>query len=683
MVEQYSEKGTGYTSTRRLRVTVAFPPHAEEQGPIADLAVHRYQLRDGLSELFDLTLQVISTDPALDLHKVVGETAKVNFLLEPEGGQPHVEGMVIGVRQLSDPLVQTSASDTYKDGSKTSTYYELTLAPPLWLLTRRTDHRIFEAMSAVEIVKKVLEEYGGRVAAPGGSVSPSKRRYTVQYGETDYDFIARILAEEGITWYFDHQNQSKWVLLDQTPQNTSKAGGKTPFIPQANLSAPGGWVFNVTVAAHMDTSASHVRDYNYKKASFQLDKDGKPVDGLFTHEEKLEAYRFEVGKFNTDGEGQKRADDLLHALRAQARTFTFEANFTRGPGQRIEISDHPRSDCNGEFVVVRVRSILDDGGGSPNDPVTHLHLLECVPLATPFVPPRRPKPRIHGTHTAFVVAPADGSITHPADPQDDDEAGGADPYGRVRVQFRWARKGGATRWVRVSQAWAGSGYGFFALPREGDEVVISYLDGDPDQPLVTGRVHNSERRNPIRTEDAKKPIAAWRSQTLGKDEQGYNEVLMDDSKGEERLNLHAQRDYTRVVEHDSTVYVKHNDFLTVDWNKTDKIKRAYSMSAGSITLSTGPYTLYARMIKEIAKEWMLLKAHDLVNVDSDTQVSVKAPEVALLGDSAVFVKGGAVTITGGKIVLESGGSKITIQDSGIDIESSGPVNVKGAPINLN
>src|SRR5262245_40621599 len=120
MVEQFSEKGSGYTSTRRLRVTVEFPPHAEDQGPIADLAVHRYQLRDGLSEIFDLTVQLISTDPALDLHKVIGEAAKVSFLLEPEGGQPHVEGMVIGVRQLSDPLVQTSASDRYKDGSKTS-----------------------------------------------------------------------------------------------------------------------------------------------------------------------------------------------------------------------------------------------------------------------------------------------------------------------------------------------------------------------------------------------------------------------------------------------------------------------------------------------------------------------------------------------------------------------------------
>ena len=639
MVESARDDKGAYTSTRRLRVAVEFPG-GENQEPIADLAVHRYELRDGLSEIFDLTLQIISTDPALSIPSVIGKPARVNFLLQPEGGQPHVEGMVIGVRQLSDPLVQTSAGEAYKDGSKTSTIYELTIVPSLWLTTRRTDHRIFEAMSAVEIVKKVLEEYGGRIPAPKGEVSSPKRRYTVQYGETDYDFIARILAEDGITWYFDHQEKSEWTLLDETPQRSRKATASTPFIPETTLNPTGGYFFNVTVSAHLDTSASHVRDYSYKKVSFSFDKDGKAPEGLFTSEEKLEAYRFEVGKFNTDAEGQRLADDLLRGLRAEARSFTVEANFTRGPGQQIELHDHPRSDCNGTFLVVRVRAVLDDGGGLPGDPVTHVHILECIPIDTPFVPARKPKPRIHGTHTAFVIAPADGSVTHPGDDQDQEEQGGADPYGRVRVQFRWSRKGGATRWVRISQAWAGSGYGFFALPREGDEVVISYLDGDPDQPLVTGRVHNSERRNPIRTEDTKKPIAVWRSQTLGKDEQGYNEVLMDDSKGEERLNLHAQRDYTRIVEHDSTVYVKHNDFLTVDWNKTDKIKKAYSMTAGSVTISTGPYLLQARTIKQLAKEFVFIKAGDYITLEC--------------GASTVKILPGEIQITSPHITLKAG-----------------------------
>jgi type VI secretion system secreted protein VgrG len=238
--------------------------------------------------------------------------------------------------------------------------------------------------------------------------------------------------------------------------------------------------------------------------------------------------------------------------------------------------------------------------------------------------------------------------------------------------------------VRVSQAWAGSGYGFFALPREGDEVVISYLDGDPDQPLVTGRVHNSERRNPIRTEDAKKPIAVWRSQTLGKDEQGYNEVLMDDSKGEERLNLHAQRDYTRIVEHDSTVYVKHNDFLTVDWNKTDKIKRAYSMSAGSVTIGCGPYDLRAKSVFIDSRTFIIAHAKGNIGIQGKGDIVIDA--------------GGETAVQGAKIIIQNLGNSITIDDSGIKIkckkltiesegvahvQSNAEVTIKGTTINLN
>jgi len=408
-----------------------------------------------------------------------------------------------------------------------------------------------------------------------------------------------------------------------------------------------------------------VRDYDYEKANNPLQAKKPTPRGTsgptFESEGKLEAYSFEVGKWTTQADGDARAAHLLDALRARARTFTMEANFNQGPGTGIKLGGHPRPDCNGTFVIVRSRLIEDDGAAPAGDPVTNWHLLECLRVDVPFLPTPWPRQRIHASHTAVVVGGEDGDIV-------------SDKLGRVQVEFKWDRDKTASRWVRVSQAWAGSQFGFFALPRVGDEVVISYLDGDPDQPLVVGRVHNSGRQTTVDPTGKDRTVSTWKSQSLHKPS-GFNEVLMDDATDKERLELHAEKDYKRTVEHDSVLIVKHDEWLTVEHNKTDKIKRAYSMSAGSITLSTGPYTLRARDIKELAQETFLMEAGNWIDAH--------APLIQVRGDSSVHITGGSVFIEGGKIVLKSGGSKITIEDSGITIESSGPVNVKGSVINLN
>jgi type VI secretion system secreted protein VgrG len=622
-----------------LNVTLSFPDSAGA-GPISGIVVHRYQLRDALSELFELTLQIASTDPALDLHAVVGETLVVHFTDEPGDGQPTVAGLVRGVRQLSSGATSGAA--------QSASNYEIDVVPPLWLATRRRDHRIFEHKSAIGIVQEIVQGYDGRIPAPiVRAKAPPEREYVVQYGETDHDFMARILADEGITWFFDHESQGAWTLLDDTTTETTRAGADTLFIAQTDLLTPVPHVFNVTVAARIETSASHTRDFNYENVKAPLDADGElpragagrgDVDGLFQKEAKLEAYVFEVGKYTTEPAGKKRATDLLEALRARGRTYTMEANFTRGPGARIKLAGHPRNDCNGEFVVVRARIIEDDGAAPAGDPVTNLHLLECVPLGAPFLPVPWPKPRIHASQTAFVVGGDDGEIV-------------SDTMGRVKVQFTWDRKSTATRFVRVSQAWAGSRLGFFALPRVGDEVVVTYLDGDPDQPLVVGRVHDNLRQTPINPTGETRTISTWKSQSLNKPS-GFNEVLMDDATDKERLELHAEKDYKRTVEHDSRIFVKHDDFLTVDYNKTDWIKRAYSMTAGSITLSTGPYLLTATTVKQLAKEFVYIKAGDYIMLECGASsiqifpgnILIKSPMIEVDGGSHLLMHAGKIDL---------------------------------------
>lgn len=331
---------------------------------------------------------------------------------------------------------------------------------------------------------------------------------------------------------------------------------------------------------------------------------------------------------------------------------------------RITVSGHPRAEVNKQLLVFRANFVAQDATSS--------HQIECIDRDTPFRPRYIPPPRIIGTQTARVVPETEGKEID------------ANARGEVVVRFLWDRRAtsvNTSRRVRVSQAWAGQDYGLVCLPRVGDEVVVDFLDGDPDEPIVVGRLHNGVNVRP-HSALAEQTVSVWRSKSSpGGD--GYNEVLLDDKAGAERLDLRAQHDYRREVLHDSVLIVKHDEWLTVEHNKTDKIKRAYSMSAGSITLSTGPYTLMAKTIKAHAKDWVFVKGDSLVNVISDACVVVHAPTSVVSGSDTVQVTGGSVTVTGAPILLESGGSSIKIEDSGITIKSSGPINVNGSVINLN
>jgi type VI secretion system secreted protein VgrG len=624
-----------------FNITLGFPGSAGI-GPISGVVVHRYQLQDALSELFELSLEIASTDATLDFHAVIGESVVVANADDP--GQPQVQGIVKSVQQLSSTVASTSA--------QAASGYKILIVPPVWLTTRRRDHRLFEKKNVAQIVTEVLAGYGGRIPAPAQRLSkpPQIRDYVVQYGETDWEFISRILATDFIATFFDHERQSAFTLVDDTSKMTTAPAAPTLFLPPSNLTTPPPHVFNVVLASNIETSTATVGDYDHEHPQLDLagTSSAAPADGLFKGEPDLEAFTFDIDEFSDNAAGKERAGHLLESLRARARTFTMEANFTVGPGQQITVVNHPRADVNDTFLVLRTRVVLDDGAAGGLGVATAAgasFLLECIPAAIPFLPVVRPKPRIHGTQTGTIVGGADGDVV-------------ADSMSRVHVLFKWDRQKLAskkTRPVRVSQAWAGTAYGFFVLPRVGDEVVVAYLDGDPDEPIIVGRVHNSARVNPVDPEGQggiEKTISKWRSQTVG-DPAGFNEILMDDLQAKERLELHSQRDYKSTVEHDSVTLVKHDDALTVDHNKTDRIKRAYSMQAGSVSVSCGPYELHAKKVDIDSKSSVNITAHGNVFVHTDADAS--------------FIANGDMVLSANKITLSAGGSSIVIDASGVTI----------------
>ncbi|MEP7123528.1 MAG: type VI secretion system tip protein TssI/VgrG, partial [Byssovorax sp.] len=454
-----------------LNLSFSFPTSPEATAVVAaGLKVQRYELREAMSTLFELTIEVLSSDPAIDMAAVVGQPVAVRFDDEPFASE--LRGVVRHAAQLT--AVPTGDSK-----------YTWIIVPALWFTTQRRDTRIFQDLTSAEIIALVLTDpvYGGRILPAVEHLvgDETTREYCVQYGETDHDFLFRLLAEDGNASFFDRANGSEFTLIASTRRAVDLVGAPVPFSDPSNLNpivakdptAPR--VTAVTLAAGITTSAATIRSWDFERPALVLEeKSAAPGVRLLPNEVGLETYTFEPGTVDRSPSAGQRASERLQSLRDTARTLVCEASFALPPGSRFTLADHPRADLNIDLLVVEAVAIVDFGGGSTRT-------LTCLDLREFFIPAQRPKPRIHGAQSAIVVGAPGQEID-------------VDKLGRVQVEFHWDRRDlhmGTTRRVRVAQGWAGAGFGFVMLPRVGDEVIVTYLDGDPDEPIIVGRVHNA------------------------------------------------------------------------------------------------------------------------------------------------------------------------------------------------
>jgi type VI secretion system secreted protein VgrG len=644
--------------------------------------VARYDLREAIGELSELVIELLLTNADIDMAQLVGVAAYISFTSEPHLTQ--FQGIVRTVRQLSSETTGVSP-------------YELTVVPPLWLTTLRTDHRIFQDMNVPDIVNAVLAKYGSIIPAPTQSLvrTHAPREYCVQYGETDYDFIMRLLAEDGISSYFRPEGQGAspatvWVLDDDTTLGDATV---TTFFSEATGQVQAQpHVFAVEGQTSLVTSEVTLRDYDYTKPSFILEDKAKSSDILFGSEAGIETYSFAVGQFQNDADGQALAKRHLDEARALRRVLSMRADFSVGAGTRLSVSDLPGYSIEqGEkaLLAVRTRTVgattVASGGSAVVD-----HRMECTPQSHPFQPKRRPKPRIWGTQTAFVVGEQAG-----VDEIDVDE------LGRVKVEFRWDRRdlheGKPTRRVRASQGWANAGYGFVMLPRVNEEVIVAYLDGDPDEPIIIGRVHNAVVTSPLKLPD-EKTVSVWRSKSSPSSD-GYNEIRMEDKAGQEKLSVHAQKDLSRIVEHNETV----------------QVKSAHSTSAGSISLSSGStFDGHSKTAMSLSTDTtfsghsksdmsldtsatftahatsdMTHKSDASVDVNAAAKVNVIAGDTIRGEAASVLLKGRAVTSIHGEgafylhsncSINETGGVSIDMSAPFITMDGSSDVIVDGGTI---
>ena len=583
--------------------------------PAKDLMFESMTASEGLSMLGEIQLALVSEKADLKPEDLLGKPMTVSVAL-PDDKQRHFHGYVT----------------RFAIGAHRGRFfgYHVNVRPWLWFLTRTADCRIFQDQSVPEIVKKVFEDHSNANFEDKTFRSYRKWVYCVQYRETDYNFIARILEHEGIYWYVEHgDGTSKVVLVDSQSAHDAVPGYESlPFYEDAPGSSPdteyiSDWHFE----SEVETDKVALTSYDFERPSTNLKADAKKSHKYSLPE--FEMFDFQGDYVQVD-DGTQWAEDRLdeHQARFEVAHGSSNAHGIE-VGRLLELSKHPRADQNDQYLItaISVNARVDayESGGSAG---AFRCDFSAIPSAQQFRPPRRtPKPFVQGPQTAVVVGP-------------DGEEIFTDKYGRVKVQFHWDRLGKkdekSSCWVRVSHPWAGKNFGAIHIPRIGQEVVVDFLEGDPDQPLITGRVYNAEQMPPWEL-----PANATQSGIHTRSSKGgaygnANTLRFEDKKGAEQVLIHAEKDMSTSVENDQSTSVGHDQSTSVKNSQTttvEKGRKVFVKSKGE--------TYY---VKDDRKIYVDAKQEYTVTKDSDTWVNQNMAE---------YVTGDRKAVTQGKWIFKS------------------------------
>ena len=587
-------------------------------GLALDLQVLSFSGREAISQPFAFDLELVGERPVPDLESLLHKPAFLT--LGPAGNGIH--GLVRSAGQ--------------GDSGKRLTRYRITLVPQLAYLAQRTNQRIFQHLTVPQIVGRVLEEHGILADAYRfqlGTRYP-EREYCVQYDESDLQFVQRLCCEEGIHFHFQHSATAHLLVF----------GDDQTVFPRL---AP--------VAYQQDSR----RDYDFEKPRLTLESaargEARP---------DLEDYDY-PGRFVDRERGKHLA---RRALERQRSDYRLAEGRSDQPlllsGHFLPLAAHPQAGWNDLWLLTEVihegrqpqvleESIVSDTSASPDDfRQGYRNRFQATPWEAFFRPPLTPpKPRILGTQSAVVTGPK-GEEIH------------CDRYGRVKVQFHWDREGQAddssSCWLRVASGWAGRNYGAIAIPRVGMEVLVTFLEGDPDQPLVTGCLFHREHPVPYEL-PAHKTRSVFKSLS-SPGGGGYNELRIEDRKGQEQIFVHAQRDWDENIEHDQKIRVGHERHDTVEANSYSEFK------------AEEHHTVHGERKVE-------LKADDHLTVGDSQHVKLGRAYLARAGREIHLKAGQKMVIEAdSELTVKAGGSFIRLDASGIAI--SGPlarINAGGAP----
>ncbi len=502
---------------------------------------------EGMSQIFRFRLDMLSTDFNINFDDIVGKRVTIRILLE-DGSYRYLNGYISRFAQL--PVEGHLAR------------YEAEMVPWLWFLTRAADCQIFQEKSVPDIISKVFKDYGFSDFELKLQKSYEPRVYCVQYRETAANFVMRLMEEEGIFFFFRHENGKHVMVIGDAP-SVHQPIPEQPVIRYEHTlgAAPerGEDVITEWRYEHeLRTGRYALNDYNFETPSTSL---LCQIDSTIDQggNKKYEVYDY-PGDYPDRGRGDKLVRLRIEEEETPHEVVSGASNCRAlAVGFAFELIDHERRDQNVEYVVTSIAHSGHSGtfiGGTPGEGASYANRFTCIPSRVPYRPLRKtPKPVVEGVQTAVVVGPPGEEIY-------------TDKYGRVKVQFHWDRRGKKNEksscWIRVSEPWAGKNWGAIFLPRIGQEVIVDFLEGDPDRPIVTGRVYNAEQMPPYSLPDHQTRSGIKTRSTKGGGSSNYNEIRFEDKKGKEEIHIHAERNLRTTVEaHEKRTVGGHRDTTIV------------------------------------------------------------------------------------------------------------------------
>lgn len=625
---------------------------AKVHTPLGDKLVFRQiSGREEISGLFEYRLEMLAEeDSTIDPKALLGQGIVVEILIQ--GG---------GSRYLNCECVRFAYIGTEPAGLRNTTLwrYEAVLRPWLWYLTRTTTCKIFQFETVPDIVTQVLGKYPFTVD-PRLSKSYRSWDYCVQYQETDFNFVSRLMEHEGIYYWFEHSMDScTLVLADDLSVHPTLPGYATiPHIRSDRLAKPDQeYIDYWEMAQEVDSGVYVTDDYYYKTPSANL-RVNRYQELPFPYGDS-EIYDWPGGYTEPQPWGDQYAQTRIEELQ-QSKEITTGQSDVRGlaAGYLFTLESCPRRDQNREYLIRAVNTFLRDNayttGGAPAD---WKFVLEAQPTTYPYRPTRlTPKPHISGPQTAVVTGPKDEEIH-------------TDELGRVKVHFRWDRyqepDENSSCWIRVSSSWAGSNWGQISLPRIGQEVIVDFIDGDPDYPIITGRVYNQEHKPPYELPKYKEYSTIKSHSTKKGGTTNWNELRFYDYKGKEQVFIHANWRMD--------VRVKWNMYKTVQESYHCQVHKSYYRTVGGTTEIYSKGKLYERAedemhvtaggaVKIVAEKTYQLSSDDSIEVNAKNHIVVESQSEVTLKVGANFIKVDmtGVTIQGMMVKINCGGMALPV-----------------------
>ena len=618
------------------------------------LLLHRFEGDEALSEPFEFRLSMASEDDAIDPVKLVGKriTLWANRDDGNDDGGTCWSGIVASFGRSGSQWF-AGAGDTQE-----LTTYEAVLVPWFWQLTLVEDCRIFQNQSIPDIVDAILGELQLGKHETDLSGDYPKLEYCVQYDESSLDFIARLLEDAGIHYFSRHDpEEAEDVLVISDHQEKDYGDQITRLRFAANWAEQDEpVVFALTRRQRMRTGHVTMRDFDFTKPTQNLEAG---VDTMLTvgAQKSLQSFRYPGGYRDRSG-GDVRAklameiEEASHELLDGAST-----QLAIHPGVAFQLDDAPNEVLEPAWRTLHVRHHGDNNLGDDHGKDLYRNDFTVMPLTLPYRPPRStPRPCMRGPQTAIVTGPAGEEIY-------------TDQYGRVKVHFLWDHLGKSddksSCWIRVSQAWAGRGWGTFFLPRIGMEVIVDFLDGNPDHPLVTGCVYNGDNPTPY-TLPGEMTKTTIKTQTT-KGGNGFNELRFEDKKDDEQIFINAQTWYDHRVGKDSRTYVERDEHAIINRDRIEEIHRNQhtAVTQARVTEVKGDDHLHVDGLQAVKVDGSLsLKVGGAVAESFQSHSEQSSTSIYLNAGTTAVIEAGAM------ITLKASGSFITIGPSGVTISGA-------------